>query len=173
MHRLVRPQMHSRHRGGGASTLLFSFASLELRLSKPAKPAVPTESGYPQGHRMHKTEHSAGADRHIERGSSWFCPQQLCSYTHIIHKNINRGMWRRKEYSVTVLCLLRYNEIVIFRMCWVRNFERCLERCCWPEEARRLVLIWEERAELCTCLRHAGYNLSIGYYSLIPVSLMI
>lgn len=46
----------------GASTLLFSFASLELRLSEPAKPAAPTESGYPQGHRMHKTEHSAGAD---------------------------------------------------------------------------------------------------------------
>lgn len=46
---------------GGASTLLFSFASLELRLSEPAKPAVPTESGYPQGHRSHKNEHSAGA----------------------------------------------------------------------------------------------------------------
>ena len=39
----------------------FSFASLELRLSKPTKPAAPTESGYPQGHRSHKTEHSAGA----------------------------------------------------------------------------------------------------------------
>lgn len=39
----------------------FSFASLELRLSEPANPAVPTESGYPQGHRLHKTEHSAGA----------------------------------------------------------------------------------------------------------------
>lgn len=41
--------------------VIFSFASLELRLSEPAKPAAPTESGYPQGHRMHKTEHSAGA----------------------------------------------------------------------------------------------------------------
>ena len=35
----------------GASTLIFSLASLELRLSEPAKPAAPTESGYPQGHR--------------------------------------------------------------------------------------------------------------------------
>lgn len=48
-------------RRGGASTLLFSFASLELRLSESAKPAAPTESGYPQGHRMQKTGHSAGA----------------------------------------------------------------------------------------------------------------
>lgn len=61
--------MHRRHREGGASTLIFSFASLELRLSEPAEPAVPTESGYPQGHRMHKTEHRAAAARHIERGS--------------------------------------------------------------------------------------------------------
>lgn len=45
----------------GASTLLFSFASLELRLSEPAKPAAPMESGYPQGHRLRKTEPSAGA----------------------------------------------------------------------------------------------------------------
>lgn len=62
IHRPIRPQTHSRHREGGASTLLFSLASLELRLSEPAKPAAPTESGYPQGHRMHKNEHSAGAD---------------------------------------------------------------------------------------------------------------
>lgn len=61
MHRPIRLQTHSRHREGGASTLLFCFASLELRLSEPAKPAAPTESGYPQGHRLHKTEHSAGA----------------------------------------------------------------------------------------------------------------
>lgn len=49
-------------RRGGASTLLFSFASLELRLSESAKPAAPTESGYPQGHRLRKTEHNTGAD---------------------------------------------------------------------------------------------------------------
>lgn len=41
--------------------VIFSFASLELRLSEPAKPAAPTESAYPQGHRLRKTEHSAGA----------------------------------------------------------------------------------------------------------------
>lgn len=46
----------------GRLYVTFSFASLELRLSKPAKPAVPTESGYPQGHRTHKTKYSAGAD---------------------------------------------------------------------------------------------------------------
>ena len=62
MHRPIRPQTHSRHREGGASTLLFSLASLELRLSEPAKPAAPTESGYPHGHRLRKTELSAGAD---------------------------------------------------------------------------------------------------------------
>lgn len=60
--RPIRLQTHSRHRKECASTLLFSFASLELRLSEPAKPAAPTESGYPQGHRRHKTEHSVGAD---------------------------------------------------------------------------------------------------------------
>lgn len=58
IHRPIRPQTHSPHRKTPASTLLFSFTSLELRLSEPAEPAVPTESGYPQGHRMHKNEHS-------------------------------------------------------------------------------------------------------------------
>lgn len=61
IHRPIRPQTHSRYRQEYASTLLFSFASLELRLSEPAEPAAPTESRYPQGHRLHKTEHSAGA----------------------------------------------------------------------------------------------------------------
>lgn len=61
MHRPIRLQTHSRHREGCASTLIFSFASLELRLSESTKPAAPTESGYPQGHRMQKTGHSAGA----------------------------------------------------------------------------------------------------------------
>lgn len=45
---------------GAASTLLFSFASLELRLREPAKPTGTTESGYPQGQRMHETERSPG-----------------------------------------------------------------------------------------------------------------
>lgn len=45
----------------GRLYVTFSFASLELRLSEPAKPAAPTESGYPQGHRTQKTGHSVGA----------------------------------------------------------------------------------------------------------------
>ena len=43
------------------STLLFSFALLGLRLRGTAKPTGPTESGYPQGHRMHETGRSLGA----------------------------------------------------------------------------------------------------------------
>ena len=61
IHRPIWHQTHSRHRKACAPTLLFSFASLELRLREPVKPAVPTESRYPQGHRMHKNEHSTGA----------------------------------------------------------------------------------------------------------------
>ena len=72
------------------STLLFSFASLGLRLREPAKPTGPTESGYPQGHRMHETGRSLGADWHIERGSGWFYPQVLHSYAHIINRIIHR-----------------------------------------------------------------------------------
>lgn len=43
------------------STLLFSFASLGLRLREPAKLTGPMESGYPQGHRMHETGRRLGA----------------------------------------------------------------------------------------------------------------
>lgn len=127
MHRLVRPQMHSRHREGGASTLLFSFASLELRLSEPVESAAPTESSYPQGHRTHKNEHSAAAARHIERGSGQLYPQLSYSYTHIAHRYINRAIRSRgplpiPSQSVVIIRLLGYNVNIVF----MSSTHRCL-----------------------------------------------
>lgn len=89
-HRPIRPHTQRRHRKRRASTLLFSFASLELRLSEPAKPVAPTESGYPQGHRMQKNGHSAGPAGCIARGRDHFYPQTGDTYAHIIHKTIHR-----------------------------------------------------------------------------------
>lgn len=101
--------------------VIFSFALLELRLRKPAKPAAPTESGYPQGHRMHKTEPSTGAAWHIERGSGWIYPHAVWNYPHIVHRIIHRKYTKevarlerivRWAVPVAVFCCLRYNEDV-------------------------------------------------------------